>query len=236
MNVTKERHIRGLSRNIQTKHLQNRCFRCKLGPSVITIISVFTFTCLGRGRLFISVIDVNTAKNLNVHNSGKYFGDIFHDYSANNIRLLGFCRLRFLRFIWNSACSRNAYDFHGRLLINLLVVTISCLVLSYLLASFAVLRHELWRWCKVGSLPYNTLSSLADLLIACYGYMLVIALVHNTDSSHFILAMLNTRDSFHLHGLPLITAWVSNYINYKMWDEITYPFQAFNGVTIGVWE
>ena len=25
------------------------------------------------------------------------------------------------------------------------------------------------------------------------------------------------------HGLTLIPAWISNYIHYKVWDEITYP-------------
>ena len=28
---------------------------------------------------------------------------------------------------------------------------------------------------------------------------------------------------FHQHGLTLISAWIGNYIHYKMWDEITYP-------------
>ena len=29
--------------------------------------------------------------------------------------------------------------------------------------------------------------------------------------------------------------WV-NYIHFKMWDEITYPFPNFNGATVEVWE
>ena len=28
----------------------------------------------------------------------------------------------------------------------------------------------------------------------------------------------------------------SSYINYKVWDEITYPFPNFNGTTVEVWE
>ena len=31
-------------------------------------------------------------------------------------------------------------------------------------------------------------------------------------------------------GLTLIPAWISNYIHYKAWGEITYPFLNFNGV------
>ena len=32
----------------------------------------------------------------------------------------------------------------------------------------------------------------------------------------------------HWHALTLIPAWISNYIHYKVWDEITYPFPNFN--------
>ena len=40
--------------------------------------------------------------------------------------------------------------------------------------------------------------------------------------------------TFYLHGLTLIPAWISNYIHYKLWGEITYPFLNFNGCTIEV--
>ena len=39
---------------------------------------------------------------------------------------------------------------------------------------------------------------------------------------------------FYEHGLTLIPAWISNYIHYKVWDEITYPFLNFNGATVEV--
>ena len=41
---------------------------------------------------------------------------------------------------------------------------------------------------------------------------------------------------------PLLLTWlkfnpsVSNYIKYKAWDDITYPFPNFNGATVEVWE
>ena len=35
-------------------------------------------------------------------------------------------------------------------------------------------------------------------------------------------------------GLTLIPAWISNYIHYNVWDEITYPFLNFNGATVEV--
>ena len=41
---------------------------------------------------------------------------------------------------------------------------------------------------------------------------------------------------FYQHGLTLIPIWISNYIQYKVWDEITYPFPNFNGANIGIWE
>ena len=31
-------------------------------------------------------------------------------------------------------------------------------------------------------------------------------------------------------------AWISNYIHYEMWNEITYPLPNFNGCTVEVWE
>ena len=31
-------------------------------------------------------------------------------------------------------------------------------------------------------------------------------------------------------------AWISDYVHYKMWDEITYPFPNINGATVAVWE
>ena len=43
-----------------------------------------------------------------------------------------------------------------------------------------------------------------------------------------------TRGPFYKHGLTLIPAWISNYIHYKVWDEITYPFLNFNGATVEV--
>ena len=30
--------------------------------------------------------------------------------------------------------------------------------------------------------------------------------------------------------------WISNRTHYKVWDEITYPFQNFNGAVVEFWE
>ena len=43
-----------------------------------------------------------------------------------------------------------------------------------------------------------------------------------------------TSGPFYQHGLTLISAWISNYTHYNVWDEITYPFLNFNGATVEV--
>ena len=57
--------------------------------------------------------------------------------------------------------------------------------------------------------------------------------------NHFISSRvcgsnIDTSGPFYLHGLTLIPAWISNYIHYKVWDEITYPFLNLNGETVEV--
>ena len=44
-----------------------------------------------------------------------------------------------------------------------------------------------------------------------------------------------TWGQFYKHGLTLIPTWISIYIHYKVWDEITYPFPNFNCCAIDVW-
>ena len=46
----------------------------------------------------------------------------------------------------------------------------------------------------------------------------------------------NTMGPFYHHGLTLIPAWISNHMPRKVWAEITYPFQNFNGCTVEFWE
>ena len=48
------------------------------------------------------------------------------------------------------------------------------------------------------------------------------------DDVQFMKSWENYATSFEA-GLTLIPAWISNYINYNGWDEITYPFVNFNG-------
>ena len=39
-----------------------------------------------------------------------------------------------------------------------------------------------------------------------------------------------------LTWLTLVSAWISNYIHYKVGDENTYPFLNFNGATVEIYE
>ena len=47
---------------------------------------------------------------------------------------------------------------------------------------------------------------------------------------------LNLWGRFYWHGLTLIPAWISSYIHYEVWDEITYSFPNFNGEAAEDWE
>ena len=42
--------------------------------------------------------------------------------------------------------------------------------------------------------------------------------------------------AFYAHGLTLIVKLISNYVHYKLWDDITYPFRYFNSATVEVYE
>ena len=46
----------------------------------------------------------------------------------------------------------------------------------------------------------------------------------------------HNRYSATKNHLFLIAAWVSYHMPSKVWDEVTYPFQNFNGCTVEVWE
>ena len=39
--------------------------------------------------------------------------------------------------------------------------------------------------------------------------------------------VVNTWCPFYKHGLTLIPAWISNYIHYKVWDEITSYYHSY---------
>ena len=48
-----------------------------------------------------------------------------------------------------------------------------------------------------------------------------------------ICKVVGTWCPFYKYSLTLIPARISNYIHFKVWDEITHPFLNFNGCTVG---
>ena len=58
------------------------------------------------------------------------------------------------------------------------------------------------------------------------------AWMNNGTYLYFVLC--KAWGPFYQHGLTLIPTWISNYIHYKLWDEITYPFLNFNDATVEV--
>ena len=62
---------------------------------------------------------------------------------------------------------------------------------------------------------------------------------HIPRPSHMSLNFVTVRAQLQTAG-PLLLTWINfdicNYIHYKVWNEINYPFLNFNGDTIEVWE
>ena len=46
----------------------------------------------------------------------------------------------------------------------------------------------------------------------------------------------NLGDPICQYGSILISAWIIEYIHYKAWVEITYPFTNFYGAVVEIWE
>ena len=47
---------------------------------------------------------------------------------------------------------------------------------------------------------------------------------------------LSTWGPLDKYGSTLILAWIINHMPNKVWYEITFPFQNFNGATVDIWE
>ena len=56
---------------------------------------------------------------------------------------------------------------------------------------------------------------------------------HRTCKSHSSQQK-TSSGPFYQHGLTLISAWMSNYIHHKVWDEIAYVFLNVNGATVDI--
>ena len=109
---------------------------------------------------------------------------------------------------------------------------------NWILVIFLVIsRHcieQVWRGYYI-----HDREGLAQLLYILYIQRFDV----NVDISHsFILRrssharILFHQGPFHKHRLILIPSWISNHMPCKVWGEITYPFQNFNGFAIEVLE
>ena len=54
----------------------------------------------------------------------------------------------------------------------------------------------------------------------------------NVKESYFLWSLFTTQIISRLSTMSssVIPAWISKYIDYKVWDELTFPFPNFNGV------
>ena len=52
--------------------------------------------------------------------------------------------------------------------------------------------------------------------------------VHRSTLKIYNYQAMSTWGPFSWHGLTLIPVWITNYMHYKMWNEITSPFPDFN--------
>ena len=82
--------------------------------------------------------------------------------------------------------------------------------------------------------PYDCLNSRVGL-VRLHIYIEMSPLLWWWVNDLLILSMNQELVPLCWHGLDLIPAWISNYINYKVWTEIAYPFPNFNNATFEIW-
>ena len=85
--------------------------------------------------------------------------------------------------------------------------------------------------CRVGVVWWGHASRSKDVpAITRY-----IVSLKGTDIVRILFGLLwfsSTSRPYHWDRLTLITSWISNYIQYNVWDEITYLFPNFNGAPL----
>ena len=61
---------------------------------------------------------------------------------------------------------------------------------------------------------------------------------HNTamDFNHVWVIWRLASSPFYQHGITLIPVLISNYIQHKVWDELTYSFPIFNAAAVVIWK
>ena len=133
-----------------------------------------------------------------------------HSFSTHERVFLGKCQS-----FWDRKCR----DLRGARTPNLRIHVECSNLLSYQGQTFAKYKYFLsWTY------------SLVKCGLFCSGPNLLMTLSEINFFTH------DCWVPFYYHGLTFISAWISNYIHYNVWDKITYPFPNFNCATIEVWE
>ena len=65
--------------------------------------------------------------------------------------------------------------------------------------------------------------------------LIIVEFPHDITKSNLHFTDFLIKSPFYWHGFTSILACTSNYIHYKVWDEITYPFPIFNDATVEIW-
>ena len=101
-----------------------------------------------------------------------------------------------------------------------------------------ILRYNtLEETCKWFTFRYNLLPVIVSLMFQGYVTGTGVIIWLSQYKWHYLEWYRQDNDIIHQwpHSLlTLIPAWISNYIHYNVWDEITYPFLNFNGATVEV--
>ena len=124
---------------------------------------------------------------------------------------------------WNSVHTlmTNCFCAHSSVISEIKKIKSVSLFSHRTIKSFRVLKHHM-----------SQTVFIRNLIDGCYFYKCQQKIVC-IFTLKYLIAMppLNTRGHIHQHDSILSPAWVSDYIHYKMWNDITYPFPNFIGTT-----
>ena len=121
--------------------------------------------------------------------------------------------------------------------VHLTLFSVQCFLMAWHLL-LTQLRPGFWPIVCTG-LNWFGISFSRSMCLPCGAQILLSHcqyLNHISCGEYYCLLLIPGATFTNKHGLTLIPAWICNNIHYKVWDEITYLFPNFNGVTVEVWE
>ena len=94
-------------------------------------------------------------------------------------------------------------------------------------------------WCAVSSAGWD-MSAMYSIYCINSDINELVSLVTSDGTTSTSVEMIVEWYHTTRHNLGPLTnmdvAWITNYIHYNVWEEITYPFPNFNGYTVEAWE